>query len=166
MCNRKLQLKVGLNTDTIPFNTEGDCVPSGIYYCDAKVVMTWRILDYTHLCTVEIPDDAQTVKFSKKYRSDKIIILDIPVPFEEHKMWSDIDRCKLVVTENGHSLVFVKEQTEEMCKLAVQQNGLTLKYVKHLTEEICKIAVQQNGDAFQYVKNQTDEICKLAVQKK
>jgi len=27
MCNKGLQLKIGLNTDTIPFSIEGDCVP-------------------------------------------------------------------------------------------------------------------------------------------
>uniref|UniRef100_A0A6C0J838 Uncharacterized protein n=1 Tax=viral metagenome TaxID=1070528 RepID=A0A6C0J838_9ZZZZ len=30
MCNRNLQLKVGLNKDIIPFNAEGSCVAGGI----------------------------------------------------------------------------------------------------------------------------------------
>uniref|UniRef100_A0A6C0J638 Uncharacterized protein n=1 Tax=viral metagenome TaxID=1070528 RepID=A0A6C0J638_9ZZZZ len=55
MCNRNLQLKHGLNTDTIPFSTERDCVADGIYYCDAKDVMDWHILNYTHLGTIEVP---------------------------------------------------------------------------------------------------------------
>ena len=38
MCNKGLQFKVGLNTDTLPFSTKGDCVRGGIYYCDFKYV--------------------------------------------------------------------------------------------------------------------------------
>ena len=108
MCNRNLQLKVGLNKDIIPFNAEGSCVAGGIQYCDFKDVMTWRILDYPHLCTVEIPDDAQTVKFNNKYKSDKIIIIDTPVPFKEHKMWSDIESCKLIVKRKSTCLTICK----------------------------------------------------------
>uniref|UniRef100_A0A6C0J4A5 Uncharacterized protein n=1 Tax=viral metagenome TaxID=1070528 RepID=A0A6C0J4A5_9ZZZZ len=70
--------------------------------------MEWKWLGYTNLCTIEIPDDAQTVKFSHKYRSDKVIILDTPVPFKEHKMWSDIESCKLIVKRKSTCLTICK----------------------------------------------------------
>ena len=44
--------------------------------------MDWHFLNYTHLCTIEVPKDAQTVKFQSKFRSHKIIIMDTPVPFK------------------------------------------------------------------------------------
>jgi hypothetical protein len=40
-----------------------------------------------------------------------------------------------------------------MCKLAVQQDGYSLKYIREQTEEICKLTVQQNGHVLQYVKD-------------
>uniref|UniRef100_A0A6C0J5N3 Uncharacterized protein n=1 Tax=viral metagenome TaxID=1070528 RepID=A0A6C0J5N3_9ZZZZ len=120
MCNRNLQLKVGLNIDTIPFSKEGDCVEGEIYYCDAKDALQWINIGYMNLCTVEIPNDAQTVKFKDKYRSDKIIICDTPVFFDEHKMWNDTDICKQMVKNDGQVLSFIKNQTDEICKLAVR----------------------------------------------
>jgi len=126
--------------------------------------MSWTCLNYTHLCTIEIPNDAQSVKFKDKYYSDKIIILDKPVPFNEHIIWENYEICKLIIQQNGQALAFVKHQTDKICKLAVQQNGCALRYVNNQTNEICKLALQQNGCALRYVNNQTDEICKLAVQ--
>uniref|UniRef100_A0A6C0J513 DUF4116 domain-containing protein n=1 Tax=viral metagenome TaxID=1070528 RepID=A0A6C0J513_9ZZZZ len=125
--------------------------------------MRWAGLGYTHVCTVDIPRDAQTVIFPNKYRSDKIIILDTPVHFMNHEMWKDDDICKLIVHQNGSALKYVKHQTEDICKLAVKQLGTALQYVKNQTDEICKIAVQQNGYALQYVKTPTVEINELAV---
>ena len=55
------------------------------------------------------------------------------------------------VKENGLTLEFIEEQTEEMCIMAVKENGLVLQYVKNQTEEICLEAVKQNQEALQYV---------------
>ena len=41
----------------------------------------------------------------------------------------------------------------EECLAAVKQNGYTLQYVKEQTEEICLAAVKRNGYALQYVKD-------------
>jgi len=164
MINRELQLKPGLNVDPVPFRHDRDCVAGGLYYCDAQDIMCWYYhLGYTHLCTVTVPEDAQTVKLSNKYRSDKIH-LSQPYPIGEHPMWTDSEICKLTVQQNGLALQYVQNQTDEICRLAVQQNGLTLQYVQNQTDEICKLAVQKNGLALQYVQSQTEELCKLAVQ--
>jgi len=130
MINRGLQLKPGLNVDPIPFSRKGDCVAGGLYYCDAQDVMHWDCLGYTHLCTVEVPEDAQTVKLSNKYRSDKLI-LGPPYPIAEHPMWSDAEICKLAVQQHGLALQFVRNQTDELCRLAVQQNGEALQFVQN-----------------------------------
>jgi hypothetical protein len=163
MVNRGLPLKPGLNIDPIPFSHTGDCVAGGIYYCDAQDLAHWsRILGYTHLCNVTIPDGAQTVKLDRKYRSDQVILGD-PYLISDHPLWQDIELCKLFVTHDGLALEYVKEQPKELCKLAVYQAGLALKFVKEQTEEICKLAVHQAGCALKYVKEQTEELCKLAV---
>jgi len=163
MINRGLQLKPGLNVDPNPFIREGDCVAGGLYYCDAQDIMHWRGLGYTHLCTVEVPEDTQTVKLSHKYRSDKLI-LSQPYPIAEHPMWTNIEICKLVVHKDGFVLKYVKNQTDEICWLAVQQDGLALQYVQNQTDEICRLAVQKSGLILEYVQKQTEEICRLAVQ--
>lgn len=165
MVNRGLQLEVGLNVDPVPFSVEGDCVAGGLYYCDAEDVIEWiQCLNYTHLCTVTVPANAQTVQLDKKYRSDRIILGE-PYPIAKHPIWSDLEICKRVVQQDGNALRYVKEQTEEICKLAVQQNGWALRYVKEQTEELCRLAVQQNGKALRYVNEHTEELCRLAVQR-
>jgi hypothetical protein len=135
MVNRGLRLKTGLNIDPNPFSHTGDCVAGGIYYCDAQDLSYWsRNLGYTHLCTVTIPDGAQTVKLDRKYRSDQVILGD-PYLISDHPLWQDIELCKLIVAHDGLALEHVKEQTDELCKLAVQQNILALRHVKEQTDD-------------------------------
>jgi len=67
------------------------------------------------------------------------------------------------VKENGHSLAYVFNQTEEICLAAVKQNGMALQYVHNQTPKICLAAVKQNGYALQHVHNQTPEICIAAI---
>jgi len=164
MINRGLQLRPGLNVDPVSFSYEGDCVAGGLYYCDAQDIIHWveRLHGYTHLCTVTVPEDAQTVKLDNKYRSN-MINLSQPYPIREHPMWSDSELCRSVVQSDGRGLRYVKSQTEELCRLAVRQNGWTLKHVKSQTEEICRLAVQKDGQALLFVKIQTEELCRLAV---
>ena len=55
------------------------------------------------------------------------------------------------VKQNGVTLRYVNEQTEEICLEAVKQDGYALRYVNEQTEEICLEAVKQNGVALRYV---------------
>jgi hypothetical protein len=105
--------------------------------------MHWMesLVVYTHLCTVTVPEDAQTVKLARKYRSNKIN-LSHPYPIREHPMWSD---SEVAVQSNGRALKYVQNKTDELSELAVQQDGLALQYVQNKTDELCKLAVQQNG---------------------
>src|SRR3972149_8283480 len=51
----------GVNTDTIPFNPVGSCVPGGIYFTDADHIHQFLNLG-SLIATVEIPDGTETVK--------------------------------------------------------------------------------------------------------
>ena len=44
--------------------------------------------------------------------------------------WSDKERSLEAVKQDGYSLRFVKNQTDEICLEAVKENGDALKYVK------------------------------------
>jgi hypothetical protein len=67
------------------------------------------------------------------------------------------------VKQNGDSLQYVREQTEDICLAAVKQNGDSLRYVREQTEDICLAAVKQNGYSLRYVREQTEDICLAAV---
>jgi len=71
--------------------------------------------------------------------------------------------CLEAVRQDGYALQYVKEQTEEICLEAVRQDGYALKYVREQTKEICLEAVRDRGHALKYVKDQTEEICLEAV---
>lgn len=45
---------------------------------------------------------------------------------------------------------------------ACKQNGESLRYVKNQTNEICLAVCKQNGESLRYVENQTNEICLAA----
>src|SRR3990172_5198058 len=66
----------GVNTDTIPFNPVGSCVPGGIYFTDADHIH--EFLDHGSLiATVEIPEGTETVKDGlNKWRTHSINIID------------------------------------------------------------------------------------------
>ena len=71
--------------------------------------------------------------------------------------------CIEAVREDGTTLEYVKNQTENICLEAVRQDGYALKYVREQTKEICLEAVRDRGHALKYVKDQTEEICLEAV---
>ena len=170
MINRGFQLKAGLNVDTVPFSHDGSCVAGGLYYCDVRDIGCWLdCLNYTHLCTVTIPEDAQTVKLPYKYRSDKII-LSQPYLIKDHSIWTDNEICKMVIQQDGLALQYIPTQvwTDELVELAVQENGLALQYIPTQVRrsELVELAVQENGHALQYVQGQhlTEKVIELAVQ--
>ena len=70
------------------------------------------------------------------------------------------------VNQNGNSLQYVLNQTDDICLAAVKKNGNCLQYVLKQTEDICLAAVNENGSSLQYVINQTEEICLAAVNQK
>ena len=176
------QFKDGLNVDNIPFNTKYECSAGGIYFC--RIDNFTKYLDYGkemyYMRNIIVPDDSQVFEESNgKYKSDKLILLDKSVIFENEDLCLEAVKqdgyalfyvkkqtpeiCLVAVKQNGHALDYVEEQTPELCLEAVKRNGFALQYVKEQTPEICLTAVQQNGDALQYVKEQTPEICLEAV---
>lgn len=65
--------------------------------------------------------------------------------------------------ENGYSIRYVLNPTEEQCLLAVNSRPLSLVFIKNQTVNICKQSVEKDGLALQYVTRQTEEICLKAV---
>ncbi|PBF93492.1 DUF4116 domain-containing protein [Clostridioides difficile] len=70
---------------------------------------------------------------------------------------------KEAVEENGLSLRFIENQTEELCIDAIRENPDAFKYVKNRTPKICMEVVKISGEKLKHIKNQTEEICKEAV---
>ena len=172
---------LGLNTDTKPFNPNGDCLGGGLYFCEESKCHNHYGSYGTKIALIEIPDDARVYIEHNKFKSDRLFIKEI-LDFATigDSFWINIipndcsvlqyvknqtdDICRLAIQENGYALYYVREQTEELCILSVQQNGNVLYFVKEQTNEICIQAVQQNGIALQFVKEQTNDICIMAVQ--
>ena len=179
------QFKDGLNVDTIPFSTQRDCSPGGIYFC--RIDNFVKYLKYgtktMHFIRfVTIPDDAKVFQEHDKYKSDKIILSERYNIFENEKICLEAvkqnsgvlkyiehqtpEMCLIAVQKDGHALQYVKEQTHDLCLIAIRQNSGALEYVKDQTSELCLIAVRKNGYNLEFVKNQTPEICLAAVKQK
>src|SRR3989339_112885 len=149
--------KDGLNVDVNEFNSKGECSKGGLYFTEKNKIPMW-INSYNFITKCVIPNDAKIYIENNKFKSDKLIVdINNKINICDFFVWDDESYCKDAVQQNGMSLQFVKEQTEEICKLAVQQDNNALQFVKEQTEVICKIAVQQDGCALQFVKEQTEE---------
>ena len=157
----ELQYNDGLNKDPKPFNPTGTCQPGGIYFTNEHNIGHWVMCLYPTpqwIRKVKICDDAKVYIEEKKFKIDKITLL------ERESIWDNEKWCSLIVQQNSDALKYVIKQTPMMCELAVQQNGLVLQYVNKQTPIMCELAVQQNGLALQYVNKQTPELCELSVQ--
>jgi len=156
--------KDGLNVDVNEFNSKGECSKGGLYFTEKNKIPMW-INSYNFITKCVIPNDAKIYIENNKFKSDKLIVdINNKINICDFFVWDDEFYCKDAVQQNGMSLQFVKEKTEEICKIAVRQYGKALEFVKEQTDEICKMAVKNDSCALKYVKDQTEEICKLAVQ--
>ena len=60
------------------------------------------------------------------------IVNKVDERIEFFKKWSDTKYCLEAVKQNGYSLQYIKEQTENICLEAVKVNGKSLQYVKDI----------------------------------
>jgi hypothetical protein len=74
------------------------------------------------------------------------------------------DMCLQVVKHGGCNIYYVnpRYRTSELCLAAVRNDGLSLKYIHNPTDEIKMEAVKQNGIAIRYIEDQTIELCIIA----
>lgn len=56
------------------------------------------------------------------------------------------------------------DQTDTICRVVVTQNGMALQFVRKRNAEWCVVAVRQNGMALQFVPTQTFQMCIFALQ--
>ena len=68
-------------------------------------------------------------KNGKTYKLVEIVD-EVDERIEFFKKWSDTKYCLTAVKQDGMSLRYVKEQTENICLEAVKQDGYSLRYVK------------------------------------
>ena len=156
------QLNDGLNIDTKRFDPSLSC-NGGMYFTELNNIGLWMVyIDTKYIREVEIIDDSLVCIEDKKFKTNKFILKE-KILLKDFVFWNDNDFCLLTVVQNGNSLEYVQNQTDEICLAAVRQNSRALQYVKNQTKEICLAAVLQNPIALQFVKNQTDEICLAAV---
>jgi len=157
------QYQVGLNVDTRPFNPQGKCQPGGLYFTDLDNVA--KFIEYgCHVAEISLPEGEEIYKDPEgdKQKAHQIIINKY-YPIKQLSAWQDPTFCLKAVQQNGMSLEFVAQQTEELCLLAVQQQGLALMHVNRQTEKICLAAIRQNPMALMFVRIQTDTICEETI---
>ena len=75
--HKGFQYKDGLNTDTLPFNDNPDdtCVPGGLYFADAKNIMSFLDNSHKFVREVFIPEGELVVPDGvNKFRAHSIIL--------------------------------------------------------------------------------------------
>ena len=151
--HNKFEFKEGLNIDFITFNPNGECTPGGIYFCEFDKSGAWiryngNIGVMYYYYEVIIPDDAQLYEEKYNFKSDKLILSNKQVIFENEKL------REFAVKYCGLNLKYIPDQlrSETLCEIAVKDDGYNLQYVPdHLqTEKLCEIAVKDVGSNLQF----------------
>jgi hypothetical protein len=158
------EFKEGLNVDPIPFNASGSCTKGGFYFTFSDCWSDW--VSYTNqkmywilevkmywMWDVKIPDDALVYLESEtKIKADKFIL--------ENKrcIYDDKERCMLAVKQNGNTIEFIKDPSEEMKLEAVRQDGFAIEFIKDPSEEMKLEAVRQDGCAIQFTKDPSEAV--------
>jgi hypothetical protein len=162
-CHNDLVFDVGEIIDPIKFNPTNSCSKGGIYFTTFEHI--FRFLDYgCYFCEIIIFDDSRCYIENNKIKANKFTIKNM-IPISDLNSWNNTQFCLEAVKQNGKTLRYVREKTEEIRLEAVKENGLVLEYIRDLeqTEQICLEAVKQIGLALQFVKEQTEQICIEAV---
>jgi hypothetical protein len=147
--NRKFNYSIGLNID---HNEFGD--KYGLHFCTKEFIGEY--IDYgTHMCLLEIPDDALMIKKSyKEYKANKVIVTNI-MKIEESDLWNDMSFCANSAKLNGCCLKYIKPEntTDEMRLDAVRSYDYrSIRFIDkdHLTYELCSEAVKKSKHALRY----------------
>lgn len=88
LINREYQYKIGLNDLDKPFETEGNCVPGGLYFTNLENLQ-YHLHNGSIIKQVKIPEfdtqgnKVQMVKCHDKYRASCIEVLDYTYTFDE-----------------------------------------------------------------------------------
>jgi hypothetical protein len=135
----------------------------GGYYFTTKehIFIHGTIEPNENYCKITIPDDAKCYVMKKNIKSNKIIIHNF-IPLSDLD-WNNTQFCMEAIKQNGYTIEFVKNKTNDMYIAAVQQNEHVLCYIIEQTEEICLEAVKETGEALEHVKNKTYKICMAAI---
>ena len=170
--HNRFKYRLGLNIDTVQFNTANECSSGGLYFCEESKCHLYFNNYGKKVAFIEIPDDARICVEKDKFKADRLTIKKI----REFDNMGDNFWVK-ILPHNFNALQYIKKQNKEICTLAVKQNGFALRYVDKsldlLTEKLCVLAVKQNCFAICHLKDIPDsltesnmlDICLLAVNK-
>ena len=107
--HNQFQYKTGLNILKQKFEPNLDCGPGGLYFAEKIDILDWCNLG-ENIREVQIPVTAKLCKLSKKYKADRIILLD-KYPLYSLKTFRKLfGRCveKTVFTMKNYFLRYLK----------------------------------------------------------
>ena len=139
---------------------------AGVLCCDLTHIESWSrtFPGYPRMSRVIVPATAQVVRVGRKFRTNELILEDVPYMYTHHHIWWDPVFCMSAVCACPINLKNCWAATPEICEVAVRQSPLMIKYVYNQSRELCALAVSNNGYAIEYVRAQTRELCAIAVQ--
>jgi hypothetical protein len=172
LTHRGFTYKHGLNTDTSPFNSNGNYSGGGLYFSN-KEHMPLFLHKTRYICRVTIPDDAQVVYFKSngkqkeeeyEYKADSFYLdFKDKIDILSWEGWEDIDYLKSALRINPWVMQYIKDEliTPELCKI-VKENTSIKK--TQITPEGEFIEVQNNFFMdFIDRRKQTPEVCESTV---
>jgi hypothetical protein len=157
-------LHPGLNVDPIPFYTEKECSPGGIYFTKEDYLWKWYNNNHTYVCDVFIPENARVhTETAHKIKADQVILGEF-ITLSDYVNQLTSKAQLTAVQQNGRVVQFIESPSEEVQLAAVQQYVYAIQFIKSPSEEVQLAAVRQTGRALYWIESPSEEVQLVAVQ--
>ena len=117
------------------------------------------------LCTVAVQANGLAIEFVNiEYLTTELIVAAVTQCGHAINLVPNqtLELCKLAIKQSAYAIVCVADQTEELCMMAID-TPFVLKYINNPSSLCVTTAVELDGLTLEFVTNQTEELCLLAV---
>jgi len=139
-CHNGFQFKEELNVDTVPFRTDIDCCPGGIYITFMDCFGDWTyyrtfmggVMDMVYIWDVEIPDEAKVyVEDPTKIKVDKLVLSN-QRPIDQLLEWQDpLFQLRAVNKIGGyHNIRYVIAPSRALQENALEWEPMLINLIK------------------------------------
>lgn len=122
-----MSYKYGWNVDILPFATDGECVPGGIYFTDERHILSWCDFGYT-IREITVADDEPVYVGEGKFRAHKVFM-------GKKQSLLDVQTLKSFITNDAHVSTVALCTAHYLIRHAARKGRTGV--IKYLLTEVC-----------------------------
>ena len=161
--------KIGINSNSEPFNPSGACIGKGLYFVDESEIFNYCVTYGDKIAIIKLLDNEDIYVEDDKCKTNSFEITEITEIAEYFKRLTP-DKKLSTVKNHTFLLLYLKKKDDQEYKNIfimggksfqidiVKQNGLAIQYIPNPDFNVQMEAVKQNGLAIQYIPNPDNNI--------